>query len=198
MVEGTNFGFGRDREGNIDTLAALCRAHGLDLEVVPPLELAGVPVSSSRVRRTLQSGDVSEAAALLGRPYRLSGIVGTGQRRGQTLGFPTANLEQVVTVIPGDGVYAVRAWHAGSSWPAAANVGPNPTFGEQARKLEVHLIGYEGDLYGEPLAIEFLERLRDTRPFSGVSQLVAQLRDDVAKAREIVRGALSAERASND
>jgi riboflavin kinase/FMN adenylyltransferase len=182
MVEGANFAFGRDREGNVDTLAQLCREAGTALEVIPPYLQDGVPVSSSRVRSALTRGDVAAAAVLLGRPYRLRGTVATGQRRGQTLGFPTANLEQIETVIPGDGVYAVRAEHQGRTWPGAANIGPNPTFGEQARKVEVHLIGFRGELYGQALAVDFVQRLRDTRPFRGVNELVEQLHRDVEQA----------------
>ncbi len=185
LVEGTNFGFGRGREGDVGTLAELCETAGIGLTVVPPVLLEGNEVSSSRVRAALTTGNVGEAASLLGRPYRLSGLVGTGQRRGQKLGFPTANLEDVRTLIPGDGVYAVRVWHEGKKWPGAANVGPNPTFGENARKVEIHLIGFQGDLYGKPLAIDFLERLRDTLPFKNITELVEQLRHDIDQARRI-------------
>lgn len=185
LAEGTNFGFGRDREGDIDTLADLCGERGLRLAVVPPFLWEGKPVSSSRVRKALERGAVREAADLLGRPYRLRGTVGTGQRRGQTLGFPTANLEGVQTVVPSDGVYAVRVHSPGGTWPGAANVGPNPTFGEQARKIEVHLIGFQGDLYGQTLGVDFIERLRDTRPFGGPAELIAQLRADVERAAQI-------------
>lgn len=186
LVEGVNFGFGRNREGNIDTLGRLCRANGLGLVVVAPVLRGGAPVSSSRVRDALLRGAVGEAAALLGRPYRLRGTVGTGQRRGQALGFPTANLTQAATLLPGDGVYAVRVSWRGGVWPGAANVGPNPTFGEQARKVEVHLMGFQGDLYGQTLDVDFVERLRDTRPFAGVAQLAEQLRRDVEQARRLV------------
>jgi riboflavin kinase/FMN adenylyltransferase len=148
--------------------------------------LAGGIVSSSRVREALVRGAVREAAELLGRPHRLHGQVGTGQRRGQQLGFPTANLERVETLVPGDGVYAVRVFWQGSAWPGAANIGPNPTFGEQDRKVEVHLIGFEGSLYGQRLAVDFLDRLRDTRPFSGPTELAAQLKKDVEQARRLV------------
>ncbi len=186
LVEGENFGFGRNRSGNVETLAALCAGAGLTLSVVPPLRLDGTVVSSSRVRAALERGTVAEAARLLGRPYRLHGQVGTGQQRGRTLGFPTANLDPLYTFAPGDGVYAVRAHHEGRSWAGAANVGPNPTFGEQARKVEVHLIGFDGDLYGADLAVDFLARLRDTRPFAGPDELKAQLQRDVEQARRLV------------
>jgi riboflavin kinase/FMN adenylyltransferase len=188
MVEGVNFGFGRGREGNVEALTGLCRQAGLALVVVPPLEIDGRPVSSSRVRHALERGDVRQAAELLGRCYRLRGIVGRGQQRGRTLGFPTANLEHMQSLVPGDGVYAVRVHGPGSVWPGAANVGPNPTFGEHARKIEVHLIGFQGDLLGQPLAIDFVERLRDTRPFAGVAELVEQLRADVEQSRRLAQG----------
>ncbi|MGH7224367.1 MAG: riboflavin kinase, partial [Gemmataceae bacterium] len=185
LVEGSNFGFGRGREGDVTTLAKLCESTGIRLSVVPPVILDGIEVSSSRVRAALTIGNVREAASLLGHFYRLHGLVGVGQRRGQQLGFPTANLEQLRTLVPGDGVYAVRVAHEGTMWPSAANVGPNPTFGEDAHKVEVHLIGFQGDLYGRPLAIDFIERLRDTRPFKGVAELREQLRRDIEQARRI-------------
>ncbi|MBY0528039.1 MAG: bifunctional riboflavin kinase/FAD synthetase [Gemmataceae bacterium] len=185
LVEGDNFGFGRNREGNIDTLRELCKQAKIDFAVVPPFEWSGVRVSSSRVRNALLQGDVRGAADLLGRPYQLRGTVSVGQKRGRTLGFPTANLECVPTLIPADGVYAASARHADRIWPAAVNVGPNPTFAEQARKIEAHLIGFQGDLYGQGLAIDFVQKLRDTRPFAGVHELVEQLRRDVEQATQL-------------
>ncbi len=202
VAEGVNFGFGRNREGNVETLKTLCSQAGIGLNIVQPFLQNGVHVSSSRVRSALMRGTVGEATNLLGRPYRLSGVVGTGQRRGQTLGFPTANLEQMGTLVPGDGVYAVdvhgepghgEPGHGEPggvgrrmNWPGAANIGPNPTFGEQARKVEVHVIGFQGDLYGQKLAVDFIERLRDTRPFAGPKELMDQLQKDVEEARRLI------------
>src|SRR5207249_6555561 len=132
LVEGRNFGFGHRREGDVKLLGEFCRAAGLTLDVVPPVVRDGQEVSSSRVRSALLGGDVAGAANLLGRPHRLHGVVGAGQRRGRTLGFPTANLEGLRTLAPGDGVYAAAALlRDGTRRPAAVNVGPNPTFGEQ-------------------------------------------------------------------
>lgn len=185
LIEGTNFGFGRGREGNVETLARLCEQAGMRLTVVPPVMLEGGEVSSSRVRALLTSGAIRPAAELLGRPYRLHGTVVPGQKRGQKLGFPTANLEEIRTLIPGDGVYAVSAPYEGELWAGAANIGPNPTFGEHARKVEVHLVGFQGDLYGRPLAVDFVERLRDTRPFASSAELVEQLHRDISRAREV-------------
>jgi riboflavin kinase / FMN adenylyltransferase len=186
LVEGINFGFGRNREGTIETLATLCREARIALTIVPHVLVAGQPVSSSRVRRALERGEVCEAANLLNRPYHVCGTVGSGRKRGRTLGFPTANLQRVESLLPADGVYAVRVRRDNESWPGAANVGPNPTFAEEARKVEVHLIGFDGDLLGQTLMVEFLERLRDTRPFPSVTELVAQLHRDVEDAVRIV------------
>jgi riboflavin kinase/FMN adenylyltransferase len=185
LVEGFNFAFGRDRQGTIDTLRKLCATKEKALAVLPPLVIDGSPVSSSRIRAVLEAGDVLEAATLLGRPYQIAGKVARGQERGRTLGFPTANLVQVRTLVPGDGVYAVRTVALGQTWAGAANIGPNPTFGEQARKVEVHLIGFQGNLYGESVSVEFLERLRDTVRFSNVTSLIEQLRRDIEQARHL-------------
>jgi riboflavin kinase/FMN adenylyltransferase len=186
VAEGYNFRFGRGRAGDVNTLRDLCAAAGVGFEEVPPQVVAGEAVSSSRVRAALAAGDVALAAELLGRPYRIAGRVVAGAKRGRTIGFPTANLDDVETLLPKEGVYAVRAAVGGDVHPAAANVGPNPTFGEDARKIEVHLIGYTGDLYGAELAVEFAAWLRDTRPFAGVAELVEQLRQDVAAAARLL------------
>lgn len=188
VVEGYDFRFGRGRTGDTGLLRSLCAAAGVGFEEVPPLAVGGGPVSSSRVRAALLAGDVAGAAGLLGRPYRVTGTVVPGARRGRTIGFPTANLGGVPTVLPGDGVYAVRAVVNGVEWPGAANVGPNPTFGEDARKVEAHLIGFAGDVYGAALPVAFVAKLRDTRPFPGPAELVAQLARDVAAAKAALAG----------
>jgi riboflavin kinase/FMN adenylyltransferase len=186
VVEGYDFRFGRGRAGDTKALRELCAAAGVAFEEVPPLVGGGEPVSSSRVRAALLAGDVVLAAELLGRPYRVTGTVVTGARRGRTIGFPTANLGDVPTVLPGNGVYAVWAVVDGRSHPAAANVGPNPTFGEDARKVEVHLLDFSGDVYGKPMAVEFVAKLRDTRPFAGPAELAEQLQRDVAAAKQVL------------
>lgn len=188
LVEGPNFGFGHNREGDVDTLRTLCHSSDIELTVVPPvLAPDGAVVSSSRVRQALEEGDPRRAASLLGRPYRLRGRVGKGQRRGQTLGFPTANLVDMPTLVPGDGVYAVLVHDGSFAWPGAANVGGNPTFAQSERKVEVHLAGFDGDLYDHELAVDFVERLRDTRPFASPDLLAEQLRRDVERAVQAVQ-----------
>jgi riboflavin kinase/FMN adenylyltransferase len=186
VVEGFNFRFGRGRAGDTNTLRQLCREHGAGFVEVRPLLDSAEAVSSSRVRLALLTGDVSAAAGLLGRTYAVRGVVESGAKRGRTIGFPTANLGRVRTLLPKDGVYAVRAGVGGVVYPAAANVGPNPTFGEDAKKVEVHLLDFTGDLYGSVLRVEFVRRLRDTRPFAGVAELVEQLNRDVAETRAAI------------
>jgi riboflavin kinase / FMN adenylyltransferase len=187
FVEGGDFRFGADRAGDVPLLEALAAADGATVEVVPPVALDGQPVSSSRLRSLIAAGDVAAAAGLATAPYRLTGRVISGARRGATLGFPTANLAEVATLLPAEGVYAARAraGDAAGSFPAAVNVGPAPTFGVEASGVEVHLIGFTGDLYGTTLHVDFLERLRDTRRFDSAADLQAQLADDVARAAAV-------------
>jgi riboflavin kinase / FMN adenylyltransferase len=186
LVEGPNFYFGRGRSGNIQVLRELCEKTALSLNVVPPVEIDGDYVSSSRVRRLVTEGRVEEARHLLTRPYRLRGMVMHGVSRGHHLGFPTANIGAIDTVLPHPGVYAGRAiTDEGTSVVAAINVGPSPTFGDANSKVEVHLIDWHGDLYGEPLEVDFLARLRDIQRFDGPEPLAAQLERDVDAARRI-------------
>ncbi len=191
LVEGPNFFFGHNRAGNIKTLHEFCLAAGRHLEVIPPVTVGDRLVSSSEIRRLIAAGEVREAAELLGYAYRVSGTVVRGAERGQTIGFPTANLEGVRTVLPRDGVYAGRA-QVGSEWYAAGiNLGPNPTFADQERKLEAHLIDYKGDLYGSRIAIEFIDRLRDTLRFESVEKLKAQLAVDIDTVRGLANSGMS-------
>ncbi len=185
MVEGPNFFFGHRRAGNIAALADLCQQARISLEIVPPVQVSGEIVSSSRVRGAIQAGDVDLARELLTRPYRVRGMVTHGAGRGAKIGFPTANLEAIDTLLPAHGVYAARAFTSAGNWPAAVNIGPNPTFGEQALKVEAHLIGFTGSLYGQVLEVEFLSRLRSIKPFDSVAALKAQLHHDIAAARQI-------------
>lgn len=187
MIEGPNFYFGRGRRGNVELLADLCRRAEVSLEIVEPLTLGGEYVSSSRVRQLVASGDMRRAAEMLTQPYRLRGLVTHGARRGEKIGFPTANIDGIDTLLPAEGVYACRALLGDASRPAAVNIGPNPTFGENALKVEAHLIGFTGSLYGQPLEVEFLDRLRDVRPFDSLEQLKAQLARDVDATRRIAK-----------
>jgi riboflavin kinase / FMN adenylyltransferase len=193
LVEGTNFCFGHDRAGTIDMLRRFAAEASLTLEAVEPITLDGDVVSSSRVRRLIAAGQIDDARRLLTRPYRIRGMVTHGAGRGAKIGFPTANVDAVDTLLPGPGVYAGRAIGGGNIWPAAINVGPNPTFGEQAMKVEAHLVGFHGNLYGAPLELDFVARLRDVRTFAGVAELKEQLHRDVEQAQRVASDAANRE-----
>src|ERR671916_3137733 len=188
---GENFRFGKGAKGTADFL----RSHDeFETQVTPLVEVGGETVSSSHIRGLVAAGEVKEAAEFLGGPFLFEGEVVTGDRRGHTLGMPTANLvPDDAYVCPGHGVYAAwgrvmpsAAWPTGPEFPAAVNVGVRPTF-DTGRGLlvEPHLIGFEGDIYGETLRIAFLERLRGERRFESVDALVEQMNADVERAREI-------------
>jgi riboflavin kinase / FMN adenylyltransferase len=183
LVEGPNFFFGRHRAGNITTLRAMCQAREMSLDVISPVTVGDQWVSSSVIRSLLQTGDTTDAVNLLGHPYRLSGIVGSGAQRGRTIGFPTANLIDTATLVPGPGVHAGLCEHRGSRYPAAIHIGPNPTFGEDQLKVEIHLLDFDGDLYGQELAVDFLSRIREVRKFASVGELTSQLHQDLAEVR---------------
>ncbi len=185
VVEGPNFFFGKNRAGNVETLAEFAAAAGIALDIVTPIEVDGAVASSSRVRDLVKLGRVGEARQWLTSPYRIRGLVTHGAGRGAELGYPTANLEGIDTLLPAHGVYATVAWVRGRAAPAALNLGPNPTFGDMATKVEVHLIGTDTSLYGQILEVDFLERLRDTRSFASVDELTRQLATDVATAEQI-------------
>lgn len=187
MVEGPNFFFGHGREGNVERLAELCEENQVALEIVEPSKLGEELVSSSRVRKLIENGDVGAARKMLTQPYRVRGLVVHGDGRGDKLGFPTANLAGVDTLIPQFGIYAGRAlvrenWH----W-TAVHVGPSPTFGQQLPRIEAHLLDYRDSLYGRTVEVEFIERLRDIQKFDDLDELRRQLNQDVEATREIAR-----------
>ena len=207
MVEGPNFFFGRRRSGNVEVLRQFCDEAAIPFEVVEPVEIGGQIVSSSRVRSSVMAGQIDEARAMLGRPYRIRGVVVRGAGRGATIGFPTANVGQIDTLLPGEGIYAARA-RVGTRgqccvksdspliadakigtvpWrQAAISLGPNPTFDEGQLKVEVHIIGFHDEIYGRPIEVDFLARLRDIRRFDSVDALLAQMARDVERAAETV------------
>lgn len=188
LVEGPNFCFGKQRAGTIDVLREFCEQDSIHLEIIPPVTIGDQLVSSTEIRRLILAGRVADAAKLLGSPYQLEGTITRGAGRGRGIGFPTANLIEIETVVPADGVYAGRVY-AGSTWYAAGiNIGPNPTFGEQQRKVEVHAIDFHGELHDRELAVEFLDRLRDTVPFASVDELKLQLQRDIDLARNLAKG----------
>ncbi len=187
LVEGPNFFFGKGRAGNTETLHELCKKKDMQLKIVEPLRDEDEYISSSRIRALIADGDVNTARNFLTQPYRIRGMVTHGAARGSTIGFPTANLDAIDTLVPKVGVYAGRAQIEGRWHWAAINIGPNPTFGEELPKVEVHILDYDGNLYGKPLEVDFIDRLRDIRHFESADLLVAQLTEDVSQTRSIAR-----------
>jgi riboflavin kinase/FMN adenylyltransferase len=186
LIVGHRVSFGHERRGNAALLETLGRTRGFAVEVIGPVEIDGREVSSSAIRAAVVAGDVRLAAALLGRPHRLSGRVVRGHRRGASLGFPTANVRVRDGMHPREGVYAVVAEVEGARHPGVANLGRNPTFGGGSLTLEVHLLGFDGDLYGRRCAVSFVERLRDEMAFPSAEALAGQIRRDAERARAVL------------
>jgi riboflavin kinase / FMN adenylyltransferase len=184
LVIGHDHGFGRGRRGDVETLRRLGASLGFDVDVVPPVDFGGQHVSSSRIRRAVAGGDLTTAGAMLGRRYGVVGRVGEGERRGRLLGVPTINLSELShrKLLPPDGVYAVRVEWRGGSAGGMMNQGPRPTFQDGRRILEAHIFDFDGDLYGEWVRIEWIERLRDIQRFGSLAQLKQQLERDRASA----------------
>ena len=183
MVEGPDFHFGRNRGGDVSTLRTLCDDAGMTLRVMEPVLIDGEVVSSSRVRRAIGEGQLGDAVRMLGHPYELRGTIVRGDGRGRTIGYPTANLSGVVTLLPPDGVYAGVAEIDSRTYAAAVNLGGNPTFDVDERKLEVHVIGFDGDLYGCRLSVRLLERVRGTVAFADSAELTSRIARDVDVAQ---------------
>jgi len=184
IVEGKNFSFGRERSGNAEAMRQMGQQAGIAVELVESVRLGEQIVSSSEIRRQLLSGNLRGVNAMLSKPYRLSGTVVHGERRGRTLGFPTANLGDVRTTIPKIGIYATRAWIDGLEYLAATHIGTNPTFDETVPKIEVFLLDFDGDLYGKTLHVDFFDYLREIIRFGNVDELQRQMERDVAMIRE--------------
>jgi riboflavin kinase/FMN adenylyltransferase len=189
VVVGYDYRFGKDREGNLELLKDLGRTLGFTVQVVWAVEVNGAVVSSSLIRAMLRLGKVVEAAQLLGRPYRVEGRVVPGKGRGaKLLGIATANLEPDNDILPASGIYAVLTHWQGRTYPGVANIGTCPTFDNQELTLEVHLLDFSGDLYGERLEVDFVARLREERRFPSLGDLAAQIRADIAQARGLLQG----------
>jgi riboflavin kinase/FMN adenylyltransferase len=187
---GQNWSFGRNREGDAKRLAQLAEIHGFTVRAIPPVLLDGAPVSSTRIREAIHQRRFDEAAQLLGRSYAVTGLVSQGEGRGRQMKFPTANLTGVEQLLPPRGVYAVRARVAGNltKYRAVMNLGKRPTFTSNGEiSLEVHLLDFEADLYGQKLWVSDFIWLRDEIKFSGPDELCAQIVEDVARARELLR-----------
>ncbi len=184
---GRNFRFGRDREGGVELLQEMGASRGFRALGAKEVRYKEFIISSTLVRSTLADGQVALARRLLGRPFTLKGKVVHGEGRGRSLDFPTANLELENEIVPCEGVYITRAVLPGRSYPAATNIGRRPTFGGHQMVTETHLLDCTEDLYGTPLRLEFLRRLRDERTFEGPDALRLQIKRDVGKVRDYFR-----------
>jgi riboflavin kinase/FMN adenylyltransferase len=186
---GRDFGFGRGKRGRLPDLMGWGSEHGFEVGVVDPVEVDGVPVSSSRIRQLIAGGDVKLANRFLGRTHFISGAVVRGHQRGRTLGFPTANIRSRTEMVPADGIYATVLESEGRSLPSVSSVGTNPTFGGAARTVESFVFDFEGDLYNRKVRLYWIEKIRDQEKFSSPELLVRQMEEDARQARSIVSGA---------
>jgi riboflavin kinase/FMN adenylyltransferase len=185
VVVGHDFRFGHNRAGTVDFLQAQAEHFGYQVTVIPAIMQGDTVVSSSNIRRLLLEGHVEQAARLLGRYYAIEGPVVEGFRRGRQLGFPTANVRPINALVPRKGVYTVRVEWEKRLYPGVANVGYNPTFGNQALSVEAHLFDVDVHLYGATVCVEFLHRIRDERKFASVAELTAQIACDAQEARTV-------------
>jgi riboflavin kinase/FMN adenylyltransferase len=200
LVVGPDFALGRNRAGNLDVLRSLGDQLNYQVVTIEPVHLAEQAVRSSAIRQLLEEGDVSSAAAMLGRYYHVTGEVQEGDRRGRQIGVPTANLDTAPDKLwPANGVYATFTWLGGDAghtpYLSATNIGVRPTVDGLHRRIETHLLdfppnnggaGSDGDLYGETLTVEFVARLRGEQRFAGLDALVAQIRADIAATRTLL------------
>lgn len=185
IVVGSNFRFGRNREGDIRYLNEVAKENGFEITVVSSVIVDGSPASSTRIRALISRGEVTRAAKLLGRRFALRGTVVIGEQVGRKMGFPTANiLTAERQLIPAKGVYAVESTISGTTYPGVCNIGSRPTFGGKHDTIEVHFSNFSGDLYGMTLDVTFCRRLRDEIKFESPEKLVEQIKTDIEKAQE--------------
>jgi riboflavin kinase/FMN adenylyltransferase len=188
LVIGYDHGFGKDREGSVEMLRYLGGDMGFKVDVVEAFNVEGEPVSSSRIRRLLNDGDAATAGRLLGRPYRLEGVVVRGEQKGRELGFPTANIEvgDPEKMLPKEGVYAAYGVVRGERIPGLLHLGPRPTFPGFAPTIELHLLDWSGDIYGDHVRVEIIDRIRDIAPFSSVDALIEAIKGDERDGRRML------------
>lgn len=180
---GSNYRFGRGRQGNVESLREYGKKYGFSVTEVEQVTLMGEIISSTKIRNLLKDGEVEHAARLLGRTYAISGIVVKGDGRGRSLGFPTANIAPKHAIIPADGVYAVRIFVRERLYDGIANIGLRPTFNKQGLTIEVHIFNFDEDIYGEDISLYFIKRIREEKKFDGPDALIRQINSDIAEAR---------------
>ena len=184
---GRDLRFGQSRRGEVNDLVRLAADGGFQVGVLDPILLQGVRISSSRIRQLVQEGRVDEVKPMLGRYHFVSGRVVTGHRRGRDLGFPTANISSPTEVVPVNGIYATLLQIKNEQWLSVSSIGVNPTFGDGPRTIESFILDFDGDIYGEPVKLSFVKRIREERKFVMIKDLVAQMHEDVNRAKAIFK-----------
>jgi riboflavin kinase/FMN adenylyltransferase len=191
LLVGDDFRFGKDRTGNFQLLQQAGRQHGFTVAAIDTVDIDGVRVSSTRIRALLKKGELAQAAKLLGRPYTLSGRVAHGDKRGRTIGFPTANIKLFRRCAPLTGVYAVEmCWNDSGPHRGVANIGSRPTVDGTRLQLEVHLFDFDEDIYGRHVEVEFVRKLREEQRFESFDALQVQIRLDARDARAVFAAAM--------
>ncbi|NLN60496.1 MAG: bifunctional riboflavin kinase/FAD synthetase [Deltaproteobacteria bacterium] len=188
---GHDYTFGRGKEGNQELLEKFGKDLGFEVTVIDAVKVGDRIISSTLVRNLILAGEVKEAADCLGRPYNLGGTVVRGHQRGGDIGFPTANLEPEKVLIPRTGVYAAVVLLQDVRYAAVLNIGYNPTFGDSEMTIEIHLLDFDGDIYGKALQVYFIDRLRDELRFPSAEELVRQIRQDIAIGKTLLKPYLS-------
>ena len=184
---GRDLRFGQSRRGEVNDLVRLAADGGFQVGVLDPILLQGVRISSSRIRQLVQEGRVDEVKPMLGRYHFVSGRVVTGHRRGRDLGFPTANISSPTEVVPLNGIYTTLLQIKNEQWLSVSSIGVNPTFGDGPRTIESFILDFDGDIYGEPVKLSFVKRIREERKFVMIKDLVAQMHEDVNRAKAIFK-----------
>lgn len=188
LIVGYDFAFGANREGSLSLLELLCQRYGIHLEVVPAIKISDRIVSSTEVRKSVQTGEMEFVKSMLGRYFFITGIVEKGDQRGRTIGFPTANVSTAFETLPQTGVYATQTKIRGQVYDSVTNVGVQPTIEKKdsSLKIESHILEFNKDIYGEEITIFFHQRIRSEKKFKNLQELSEQIRVDVEEAKRIL------------
>jgi riboflavin kinase/FMN adenylyltransferase len=184
---GRDLRFGQGRKGGTDNLLRLAPGAGFEVGVLDPILLDGIRISSSRIRQLVEEGRVDEVRPMLGRYHFVSGRIVRGHRRGQKLGFPTANIATETEVVPLNGIYATLIQVKNKQWLSVSSIGVNPTFGDGPRTVESFILDFDGDIYGERVKLAFVQRIRDEKKFVLVKDLIEQMDEDVKRAKTLFK-----------
>ncbi len=187
VLVGQDARFGKDREGDIDFLRKSAKRFHFSVREIEPVQVRGMETSSTKIRRCVETGELRQSAAMLGRLYGITGTVCEGDKRGKSLGFPTANLSTDAELLPPNGVYAVWSTVGDTVMPGVANLGVKPTFSGKQFSIEVHLFDFDENIYGESIRMDFVERIREERTFPNAQALIDEMNKDSQKAKEILQ-----------